>query len=74
LHQQLASENYLEAVQYVHCLKGAAGNIGAKLLHQACVEIEISLKSRQSPEQLAHFIEVFTNTLQACRDYLQSTN
>lgn len=59
------------AEKQLHRLKGAAGSLGAKELHQACEELDAQLKKGSyTPESLSHWLKVFDETLVTLADTL----
>jgi two-component system, sensor histidine kinase and response regulator len=67
----LLQANQIDAAQKrLHTLKGSAGNLGVKPLHQACVELDNQLKTGSfQPQTLEHWQSVFVETMR-CLDNL----
>jgi HPt (histidine-containing phosphotransfer) domain-containing protein len=54
------------AERHLHTLKGAAGNLGAKVLHQACIALDTELvNGKYEPATLAHWQEALDKTMTA---------
>lgn len=60
----ITADELVEAKNRLHTLKGAAGNLGAKDLHQACDALEIQLECKQcDASKVAEWVEVFDRTM-----------
>ncbi len=57
------------AQKSLHALKGAAGNLGAHELHQACAALDTQLVSgKYDTDTLAHWLKVFDRTMTILAD------
>jgi CheY-like chemotaxis protein/HPt (histidine-containing phosphotransfer) domain-containing protein len=71
LEQELAAGRDREAVQLLHALGGAAGNLGAMQLHQAAKELEKAI-SKQETARLPALLQRFGTELAAVMGGLES--
>lgn len=75
IEEQLQCGDYEQARILTHTLKGAAGNIGAKPLHEACVAFETELKRGvYAPALFKSLYDVLAETHNACCAQLQAVN
>ncbi|MBQ9494522.1 MAG: Hpt domain-containing protein [Treponema sp.] len=64
----ITARKLTEAASYVHRTKGAAGQIGAELLHEAGQQLEDALRGRSDgdiAELAAHFANIYDKTISA---------
>ena len=64
LLQELELKQYDKSVLRVHSLKGVAGSLGAKQLHELAREVEEQLRKKQEPLALAAMLVAHKNFLQ----------
>jgi HPt (histidine-containing phosphotransfer) domain-containing protein len=63
-------QNDLNAVkQQVHTLKGVSGNLGMKVLHQACKDLEENLENQVTEHTVEEFLQTFKQTLALVKIY-----
>ena len=64
LRAVLAEEDFEEAVQQVHAIKGVAGNLAATHLHALSETLEHAIRNRGTKEELLALVEPFGEALQ----------
>jgi len=64
IRELISADNFTQAQEYLHALRGTAGNLGISLLHRVSDELEDELKNRQyTPQTLENFDRVLKDTM-----------
>ena len=67
INKLIHNEDYKQAIEKVHGLKGAAGNLGLMEIYSTCQSLEKSLRKQQSDDVLLNnfrqLLETFHNNM-----------
>ncbi len=67
INKLIHNEGYKQAIEKVHGLKGAAGNLGLMEIYSTCQSLEKSLRKQQSDDvllnNLRQLLETFHNNM-----------